>query len=142
MAYNPLQFVLAVQSLCPGVQPFVDFLAADHGDGAGPVISQWNRTDIEQPTLTQIQAVDTDALLAKAEIPQTVTPRQARLALLAAGLLDQVTTAVNAAGGATLITWEYASSFDRNDPLITRIGASLNLTSAQIDALFEQAAAL
>ena len=75
-------------------------------------------------------------------VPQSVSPRQARLALLGAGLLDQVTAAVNAAGGATLITWDYASSFDRNDPLIIQIGASLNLTSSQIDALFKQAAAL
>lgn len=75
-------------------------------------------------------------------IPQSVTPRQARLALLGAGLLDQVTTSVNSAGGATLITWEYASVFLRTDPLITQIGASLNLTDAQIDALFVQAATL
>lgn len=74
--------------------------------------------------------------------PQSVTPRQARLALLGAGLLDQVTAAVNAAGGAALITWDYATEFDRNDPLILAIGASLNMTSAQIDALFAKAATL
>jgi hypothetical protein len=72
----------------------------------------------------------------------SVTPRQARLALLAAGLLDQASAAVAAAGGATLITWEYATEFLRNDPLIISIGASLNLTPAQIDALFAQAATL
>lgn len=72
----------------------------------------------------------------------SVTPRQARLALLGAGLLDQVTAAVNAAGGATLITWEYATEFDRTDPLIAQIGSSLNLTSDQIDALFATAATL
>lgn len=72
----------------------------------------------------------------------SVTPRQARLALLAAGLLDQVQAAVDATGGATKITWEYASAFDRNDPLITSIGASLNLTPSQIDALFASAAVL
>jgi hypothetical protein len=72
----------------------------------------------------------------------SVTPRQARLALLAAGLLDQATAAVTAAGGATLITWEYATEFLRSDPLIISIGSSLNLTSAQIDALFAQAATL
>jgi hypothetical protein len=75
-------------------------------------------------------------------VPQSVTPRQARLALLANGLLDQVTASVNSAGGATLITWEYASVFLRTDPLITSIGAALNLTDAQIDALFVQAATL
>ena len=74
--------------------------------------------------------------------PQSVSPRQARLALNAAGLLDKANTAVNAAGGATLISWEYASVFLRSDPLIAQIGTSLGLTSAQIDALFVQAATL
>lgn len=84
-----------------------------------------------------------DPYVAPAPPPVTsVTPRQARLALLGAGLLDQVTAAVNAAGGATLITWEYASSFDRHDPLIAQIGASLSMTDAQIDALFLTASTL
>lgn len=75
-------------------------------------------------------------------IPQTVTPRQARLALLGAGLLEQVQSAVTAAGGATEITWEYATEINRSDALVVQIGASLNLTDAQIDALFVQAASL
>lgn len=72
----------------------------------------------------------------------SVTPRQARLALLVAGLLDQVDAAVTTAGGATKITWDYATEINRNDPLITSIGAALGLTSAQIDALFAHAATL
>jgi hypothetical protein len=69
----------------------------------------------------------------------SVSPRQGRLALLGAGLLDKATAAVNAAGGATLITWEYASVWDRNDPLILSLGAALGLTSDQIDQLFTTA---
>jgi hypothetical protein len=72
----------------------------------------------------------------------SVTPRQARLALNAAGLLDTVNTAINASGGTTLITWEYASVIERTDPLISTLGAALSLTPAQIDALFVQAATL
>ncbi|WP_050384572.1 hypothetical protein [Bradyrhizobium pachyrhizi] len=71
-----------------------------------------------------------------------VTPRQARLALLAAGLLDQVDAAVDAAGGATKITWEYATEIRRDDPMISTVGAALSLTSDQIDALFTAAGAL
>jgi hypothetical protein len=74
--------------------------------------------------------------------PITVTPRQARLALLAAGLLDQVQSAVDQAGGATKITWEYATEISRDDPMIEVVGQSLNLTSQQIDNLFTQASAL
>lgn len=75
-------------------------------------------------------------------VPQSVTPRQARLALFAAGLLDQVQTAVDAAGGATKITWEYATQINRTDDLITKISTGLTppLTSDQIDALFVYAA--
>ncbi|MET4258468.1 pectin methylesterase-like acyl-CoA thioesterase [Bradyrhizobium sp. S3.12.5] len=84
-----------------------------------------------------------DPYTAPAAPPVTsVTPRQARLALLASGLLDQVQAAVDAAAGATKITWEYAGVFDRNDPMIASIGVALGLTTAQIDALFAEAAAL
>jgi hypothetical protein len=72
----------------------------------------------------------------------SVTPRQARLALLQAGLLDQVQAAVDAAGGATKITWEYALEIKRTDPMITAIGSALNLTPEQIDNLFQLAATL
>lgn len=70
----------------------------------------------------------------------TVTPRQARLALLSAGLLDQVQATVDAAGGATKITWEYATVIERNSPLIETLGGSLGLTATQIDTLFRFAA--
>ncbi|UGA46806.1 hypothetical protein HU230_0012485 [Bradyrhizobium quebecense] len=138
--YHPEYFVTALLSIQPSLNPREDFTVVN--DGTGPKISAWNRTDITQPTQAAIEAVDTDTLLAAQAVPQTVTPLQARLALLGAGLLDQVTAAVNAAGGATLITWNYAAQFDRNDPMILSLGAALNLTAAQIDALFVQAAKL
>ena len=73
-------------------------------------------------------------------VPTSVTPRQARLALLAAGLLDKVEAAVTSAGGATKVTWDYAAVINRSDTLISTIGTSLNLTSDQIDVLFKYAA--
>ena len=90
-------------------------------------------------TMSNLQGVLTQACIPPYA---PVTPRQARLALNAAGLLDQVNTALNAAGGASLITWEYASQIQRTDPLIASIGTALGLTQAQIDALFIAAAAL
>jgi hypothetical protein len=72
----------------------------------------------------------------------SVTQKQARLALLGAGLLTQVDAAVTAAGGAAQITWEYADVIKRTDSLIVNIGTSLGLTSAQIDALFATASTL
>lgn len=72
----------------------------------------------------------------------SVTPRQARLALLQAGLLTQVENAVAQSGGETEITWEYAIEVNRDDPSISSIGQSLNLTEQQIDDLFNTARTL
>ena len=62
MGYRPAQISLAVQALRPGLLNNVDFeLAVTE---AAPFISVWNRTDVAKPTQAEIEAVDTDALLA------------------------------------------------------------------------------
>lgn len=73
-------------------------------------------------------------------VPQVVTPRQARLALLAAGILPQVEAAIASGSDADRIAWEYALEIKRNDDMIINIGSALGLTSAQIDDLFRDAA--
>jgi hypothetical protein len=70
----------------------------------------------------------------------SVTPRQARLALLEAGLLDTIETKLKGKTRATQIAWDYATEIRRDDPLITAIAAELNLTSAALDVLFKNAA--
>lgn len=62
MGYRPAQISLAVQVLRPGLLNNVDFELAV--TDAAPFISVWNRTDVAQPTAAEIEAVDTDALLA------------------------------------------------------------------------------
>lgn len=78
--------------------------------------------------------------------PTKVTMRQARLALLGAGLLPQVDAAVaaitGAAGEAARIEWEYALTVERDSPLVASLTAALGLTGTQLDELFTQAAAL
>ena len=68
--------------------------------------------------------------------PSTVTMRQARLALLQVGLLDEVDAAVSELGSAARIEWEYAQSVQRENPLVQ----SLALSEAQLDDLFTLAA--
>lgn len=75
-------------------------------------------------------------------VPASVTPRQAKLALLAAGHLTNVEAAIAAANTATQINWREATEFLRTDPLVGSIGAGLGLTSSQIDDLFKLAATL
>ncbi len=75
-----------------------------------------------------------------------VTMRQARLALLQAGMLTQVNTAIaNMAapdGDAARITWEFSSEVRRDNPLIGQLATALGLTSTQLDQLFTTAATL
>ena len=75
-------------------------------------------------------------------VPQSVTMRQARLALAAAGLLAPVNTAVAAGGEALQIEWEFAATVDRTWPTLAALQAALGLSDAQIDALFTTAAGL
>jgi len=79
----------------------------------------------------------------------TITARQLRLALRGLGLTGaQVEAAIAAMPGsdmereAALIEWEYATTFQRQHPLIVAIGAALGMTDAQIDAAWLHAATL
>lgn len=77
-----------------------------------------------------------------APAPSSVHMRQARLALLQAGLLPQVQAAVAAAGEAAQIEWEYAHEVRRDSPLVQSLSASLALSDAQLDGLFILASSL
>lgn len=79
-------------------------------------------------------------------VPAIVSMRQARLALLSAGLLANVDAAIAALPSpqreAAQIDWEYATEVRRASPLIAALGPALGLTDAQIDALFIAAAVI
>jgi len=83
---------------------------------------------------------------AKPVVPPAVTMRQARLALLGAGLLAPISAAIasmpGSAGEAARIEWEFASTVERNNPLILSLTSAMGMTDAQIDALFIAAAAI
>lgn len=70
--------------------------------------------------------------------PATATPYQARMALLGAGLLDQVEALMlhPDTPQAAKIAWEYATVIDRNSAFIESLGPALGLTEEDIDALF------
>lgn len=75
-------------------------------------------------------------------VPQVVTPRQARLALLGAGLLNIVNAAVATADAQAQIDWDYALEIRRDNALIASIAEQLNLTEQDVDNLFRTAAAI
>lgn len=82
----------------------------------------------------------------KAMVPESVTMRQARLAMLGAGILDEVEALIQQMPGdegrAARIDWEYALDVRRDWPLINALGSQLGLTEQQIDELFIGAAAV
>jgi len=87
-----------------------------------------------------------EANAARIAVPQIVTMRQARLALLEVGLLDQVATKIAALPSpqkeAAQIEWEYSQEVHRNKELVGVLAPMLGLTDAQIDQLFIKAATL
>ena len=81
-----------------------------------------------------------------APVPQSITMRQARLALLNAGLLDDVEAAIitmdEPQRTQTQIEWEYAQEVQRDNALVAALGPMLGLDDAAIDSLFSMAATL
>ena len=79
-------------------------------------------------------------------VPQIVTMRQARLALLGAGKLTDVDNAINAlpspAKEAAQIEWEYSQEVNRQNGLVSQLAPLLGMTEADLDALFVAGAAL
>lgn len=80
-------------------------------------------------------------------VPYSVTMRQARLALLSLGVLDNIDAAIASitdadARKAAQITWEFSSEVQRNNGLVTQLAPILGLTTEQIDNLFIAAANL
>lgn len=83
---------------------------------------------------------------APATVPQEITMRQARLALLDIGLLANVQTAINTLPEPdktkAQIEWEYSNALQRDNPFVTTLGTALGLSSDDIDNLFITASGL
>ena len=67
-----------------------------------------------------------------------VSPYQARVALLNAGLLDTVETAINSKGGKIKIKWDYATDVRSDDVDLLDLATELGI-AAEIPALFQAA---
>lgn len=77
-----------------------------------------------------------------AQVPGTVTPFQAKAALLQSGLLDTVKAAIASAPPLVQLAWTDATEFTRDSPTIAALSAQLGLTSEQVDDLFIAASAI
>jgi multidrug resistance efflux pump len=83
---------------------------------------------------------------AEAAKVKSVTMRQARLALLGAGLLSKINDALKALPSpqkeAATIEWEYSNEVQRNGALVKQLGGALGLDDEALDKLFATAAKL
>ena len=77
----------------------------------------------------------------KSQVPQSITPLQAKLQLLKLGLLDEVELLVTGDRTAQLY-WEYASVVERDNTVLLLMANSIGLTSEQVDEMFIEASKL
>jgi len=80
----------------------------------------------------------------KPVIPAAVTRRQARQALLLAGLLDKVQPAIDGiedpvARSLAQIEWDDSQAFERARPVLIQLGAAIGLDAAGLDKIFVDA---
>ena len=75
------------------------------------------------------------------EVPQAITPLQAKLQLLKLGLLDEVEALVINDRTAQLY-WEYALVIERDNEVLLSMSERLGFTSEQLDDMFINASKL
>lgn len=75
------------------------------------------------------------------EVPQSITPRQARLVLLDEGLLDDVETLVES-DRRFEIYWEYATEISITDPVLIHLTQILKIDQEKLNKLFLEASKL
>ncbi|MDS1315329.1 hypothetical protein [Aliarcobacter butzleri] len=76
-------------------------------------------------------------------IPTSITQRQCRLMLVQIGKYQEAVAFIENSQDDTIkIEWEYASTIERNNPLVSTLGEQLGLTKEQLDSLFVEASKL
>lgn len=99
-------------------------------------------------TAEEIILVDSEykELVSKSLVPQSITMRQARLALLAHNKLGDIQATIDNLPSPmkeqTQIEWEYASDVEITNPLIVQLMSALGFTENDIDNLFIEASKL
>lgn len=117
----------------------------EHGQIAVPVGIE--EVDGQWTQLWSVREMTPEDLAASSPpVPQEVTMRQARLALLAIGKLNQVAPAIESLTGAdrdiARIEWEFSSAVVRSRSLVVMLGHVLGLDDEALDQLFITAARL
>lgn len=104
--------------------------------------SETNQQRERDCTPEEVAEIELRKLPQPTPIPQSVTMRQASIALELAGLLDDVEAIVATLPRIYQIEWQRASNVLRDNLLVEMVRQQQGMTDAQIDALFVQAAIL
>lgn len=75
------------------------------------------------------------------DIPQVVTPRQMRVALIMSGIsIASIEAMIDSLPepdqSVVRTTWEYSTTFERQNPILNSMVGNLNLTQDDVDNLF------
>jgi len=77
------------------------------------------------------------------EVPQSLSPVQARLVMNRRGLREQVEALIQQSGNQDIKDyWEYSMSIERNHPILLDLAAQLEITSEELDEMFIEGAIL
>lgn len=117
--------------LSPEYSNELEYVAYEIVDGTHQDAYSWNGSEV----------VFDENWAAPKAVPPSITPRQLRLALLGAG--KTLTDVENVIGALpepdktyASVSWEYATVFERQDPLVDVLGLMLGLTVDDIDDIF------
>lgn len=117
-------------------------------DGSGGVVTRIKAPlEFMQANYTENQYREFVAPVAPPPVPQVVSRRQGKQALLLAGKLGDVQPAIDAITDPTeqmmaQIYWDDAQDFERNNATLISLATALGLTDAEVDELFIQAEGL
>ena len=124
-----------------------------HIDGSYPIIDNPIEYDVTKEVMTKEEVIDDinqvvnvvytvraktqEELIAdfKAIVPQTITPRQARLILLQYELLDDIEELIKT-NRAISIWWEYSLDIQRNDERLLEFATIAGIAPEQLDGMF------
>src|SRR5690606_24198301 len=118
----------------------------DNGDPVDIPEGRWidlRMNEVREPEPEMPEATDVPDLPpepTEPSIPSVVTMAQAKLALLYAGLYEQVEQALadlpEPQKTAALIEWNHRQTLEREHPLVAQVATALGLTEQQLDELF------
>lgn len=108
----------------------------------GPIFTDYTDAEGVLHTAAEQEAAYRAAKDAEMRRGMSVTPLQIRRALRTVGLLDDITSFVEAAPVEVREAWEYAIQIDRTNEMIVNAALTLGMSEEEVDDLFRLALTL